>query len=111
MRLWEAIFLDDFREAFLNYNNCLTRQDIDGRKNPDCNETFLELVLFKHNDPTWCPQSEPLHYWSPRLKVSHLLSLHTELTLKDVQKQYTQMKGIFNKMINMYKRSGNGNLT
>jgi hypothetical protein len=79
-----SCFLDDFREAFLKYKNCFTRQDIDGRKNPDSDETFLKLVLFKHNDPTWCPQSEPLHNWGTRLKHSHLLPLCTELTLKDV---------------------------
>jgi hypothetical protein len=104
------LFLDDFREAFLNCNNCLTWQDIDGRKNPDCDEMFLEMVLFKHNDPTWCPQSEPFDNWGVRLKYSHLLPLHTKLTLKDVQESYTKMKGVFNKMINMYKSSGNGDL-
>jgi hypothetical protein len=110
MRLWEAVFLDDFREEFLNYNNCSSRHDIDGRKNPDREETFLEMVLFKHNDVTWCPQSEPFENWGPRLKHSHLLPLLTKLSLKDVKKSYTKMKGVFNKMINNYKRSGNGDL-
>jgi hypothetical protein len=110
MRLWEAVFLDDFREPFLNYNNYLTRQDIDGRKLEDHDEMFLELVHNKHNNPTWCPQSELMENFSSRLKVSHLLHLHTKLSLKDVQKQYTTMKGIFNKMINIYKRIGNGDL-
>jgi hypothetical protein len=110
MRLWEAIFLDDFREAFLKYNNCLTRQDLDGMKSPDKDETFLEMVLFKYNDSTWCPQSEPFQNFSPRLKESHLLPLLSKMELKDVKLSYTQMKGVFNKMINMYKRSGNGDL-
>jgi hypothetical protein len=110
MRLWEAVFLDDFRELFLNYNNCLTRQDLDGMKSPDKDETFLEMVLFKYNDSTWCPHSEPMKNFSPRLKVSHLLPLVSKMSLKDVKTSYTQMKGTFNKMINMYKRSGNGDL-
>jgi hypothetical protein len=110
MRLWEAVFLDDFREAFLKYNNCLTRQDIDGRHNPDKDETFLEMVLFKYNDPTWCPESEPMQNFSPRLKVSHLLPLFKKMKMTELRTQYTQMKGIFNKMINNYKRSGNGDL-
>jgi hypothetical protein len=45
MRLWEAVFLDDFREEFLKFNNCLTRYDIDSRKDPDCDETFLEVFV------------------------------------------------------------------
>jgi hypothetical protein len=70
----------------------------------------LRWFFLKHNDVTWCPQSEPFENWGPRLKHSHPLPLLTKLSLKDVKKLYTKMKGVFNKMINNYKRSGNRDL-
>jgi hypothetical protein len=67
-------------------------------------------VTKKHNDPEWLPQSQPVYGYHSRLNVSHLLPLHATYEVKDVKKQYTSMKGIFNKMLNNYKRSGNGSL-
>jgi hypothetical protein len=112
MRIWEAVIQDEFQDAFFQFNNCLTRLDLDGRKSQDRDEkTFFELVTKKHNDTEWCPQSQPVFGFYTRLKESHLLPLHAEYTIKDVCKIYTSMKkGNFNKMINNYKTSGNGSL-
>jgi hypothetical protein len=111
MRLWEAVFQDEFREAFYEYNNCLSRLELDGRKQKGSkDDRFLELVTKKHNDPEWLPQSQPVYGYHSRLNVSHVLPLHATYEVKDVRKLYTSMKGIFNKMLSNYKRSGNGSL-
>jgi hypothetical protein len=67
-------------------------------------------VTNKHNDPEWLPQSQPVYGYHSRLNVSHVLPLHATYEVKEVQKLYTSMKGIFNKMLSNYKRSGNGSL-
>jgi hypothetical protein len=84
--------------------------ELDGRKSKEKNETFLELVLAKHNDPEWLPQSQPISGFHTRLRVSHVLPLYAEYKLLDVCRYYTTMKGTFNKMLSNYKTSRNGSL-
>jgi hypothetical protein len=87
MQLWEAVFQDEFREAFYKYNNCLSRLELDGRKQKGSkDDRFLELVTRKHNDPEWLPQSQPVYGYHSRLNVSHVLPLHATYEVKDVKK-------------------------
>ena len=61
MRLYEAVFLDEFRDLFFKRNNSLSRVQLDARNSAEQRTiSFEEKVTEKYNDASWVPQTKCL---------------------------------------------------
>ena len=66
MRLYEAVFLDENRDAFMNRNDFLSCQQLDAR-NSETERVlpFEEVDGNKFNDETWIPTTTKISDVSP----------------------------------------------
>ena len=59
MRLYEAFFLEEFRDEFMRRNDSLSRTQLDARNSETQSvKPYHELVCNKYNNETWLPQSK-----------------------------------------------------
>eukprot|EP00957_Ditylum_brightwellii_P008757 663807-Ditylum_brightwellii.AAC.1 len=53
MWLYEAVFLEEYRDMFIQRNDVMTRQELDARNSTVRRKTCWEVVSEKYNSPSW----------------------------------------------------------
>ena len=111
MRLYEAVFLEALRDAFLRRNDSLSRLQLDARNSVEERVVpFHELVCNKHNDETWIPLSKNFPFFHHELTESFYLPKEQDLTPEQVKRLLVEVRGRLNQVIQNWKTSGNGKM-
>eukprot|EP00957_Ditylum_brightwellii_P103188 7864506-Ditylum_brightwellii.AAC.1 len=58
MRLYEAVFLDEYHYLFIRHHNILSRQELDAWISGSCDKSFWEVLADKYNNPSCVPMSQ-----------------------------------------------------
>ena len=113
MRLYEAYFLEEFRDTFLKRNDSLIRVDLDARNSETERVVpYHEIICDKYNDESWLPTSKLFPLFHHELVESFELPLlpHQVLTYEQAKRLLVDIKGRLNLTIQNWKKSGNGKL-
>ena len=76
MRLFEACFLDEFRDSLIRMYDSKSRQELDARNSERRPKTFFEMVCQKYNDAGWVPVSTIFDEFHHEFSVSFPLPLY-----------------------------------
>ena len=99
MRLYEAFFYEDFRDAFMRRNDSLSRVQLDARNSEkERVKPFFEIVCDKYNEKDWTPLSKPFPLFHHELIQSFDLPLleGQELTYKQTKRLLVEVRGRHN---------------
>lgn len=109
MRLYEAYFLDEFRDDFMKRNDSLSRRQLDAANSSSERKiTFVEKITAKYNDEKWVPVSQVFASFHSELATSFHLPLVNKLTEERVTQILVDVRAQYNQALFNYKQSGNG---
>lgn len=98
------------REAYMNSQNVLSRQELDARNTTAAQRDFHDLIVEKFNDPNWTPNTTAMPDLHSYYSMEHLCPKKDSYTLtREKSKQLLQdMKHKLNEICKRYEKSGNG---
>ena len=113
MRLYEAVFLDEFRDLFFKRNNSLSRVQLDARNSVEQRTiSFEEKVTDKYNDASWVPNTKCFPMFHHELINSFDLPFDETcaLTIEQTKRLLVEVRGRLNLVFKNWTKSGNGKL-
>ena len=118
MRLYEACFLDEFRDDLIRMYDSKNRGELDARNSERRPMTFFEVVVEKYNSKEWNPDSTVFDEFHHEFGISFPLPLYRndgqeekrepKLTIEKAKEIFRDSKASMNWSVAAWKKSGNG---